>query len=760
MPLGEKSGLPEPTRHIRRSPALPLSDAPLIEREPELDRLQSALDAAASGFGRMVVIAGEPGVGKTRLAHELLARASARDLQYLIGRCFEQYSTVPFMSVAEALADGFVAASPRLQAEAKDRWPDLAHVVPSLGTTPTDLPADGGELRVFRAATAFLKALALERPLVLLLEDLHWADSASLGLLLYLGRNLHDARMLVVCTYRDADVGSEHPFDATLRELVRERLVDELALHELTPPGSAALIRARLGVSDVANELVQFVHARTEGNPFFIEEVLKALVEQGALQRDAGRWAWVPAGEIDVPRSVRSLVGQRVGRLKPRAQELLRIASVLGQEFALDALQRIADQPETDLLDDLDAAFRARLIVAPRVRTLESYAFAHALIQHSLYAELPPHRVRRLHQRVGEALEMLRAAAPEASAELAYHFVKAGDAERALKYSVDAGDRAASKFAHVEAVQHYTTAVQLATDAGREALAAHLREKLASELSDTSRVEHALAVLDEALDTYRRLGDRLGEARVHHQRSRVFQYHFDYRSAEAPIDEALKIWPADQQATAEYAVVVLDAARLKVFSGNHVAARPLAERGLVLCERLGDASLLARALIEVEGVRSSQGHPPRELIPLLDRAEELARAVRHWRWVARANMNRGGLKEAGGDLLGSREDIERAVATWDRGGFVWGVGWGGFALARVCLALGEWHAARLALRKTRDNQPHFPGLNVLSAWLDGDHGRPSGCCLASSRTRAAAMMHRMCKALFCCRRTSPCSLAT
>jgi predicted ATPase len=161
--------------------------------------------------------------------------------------------------------------------------------------------------------------LALERPLVLLVEDLHWADSASLGLLLYLGHNLHDACMLVVGTYRDVDVGSDHPLEATLRELVRERLVDELALHELL---------------------------------------------------------------------------------------------------------RIADLPEPDLLDDLDAAFRARLIVESRAGTLERYAFAHALIQHSLYAELPPHRLRRLHQRVGEALEGLRAAAPEASAELAYHFVK------------------------------------------------------------------------------------------------------------------------------------------------------------------------------------------------------------------------------------------------------------------------------------------------------------------------------------------------
>jgi DNA-binding NarL/FixJ family response regulator len=407
--------------------------------------------------------------------------------------------------------------------------------------------------------------------------------------------------------------------------------------------------------------------------------------------------------------------------LNPSAQELLRVASILGAEFALDVLLRIARQSQSQLLDNLDAAFTARLIVEAKPGPVERYAFAHSLIQDSLYAELPPHRLRRLHRRIGLVLEALRGGVPEVSAELAHHFLKAGDMERALKYSTRAGDHAACQFAHVEAAQHYTTAVQLALDADNEALAAHSREKLASELVDTSGVEQALGVLNEALGTYRRSADRLGEARVHHQRSRVFQYHFDYRSAEGPIEDALRVWPADRQATPEFASVLLDAARLKVFSGDHAAARPLAERGLALCERLGDTSLLARALIEVEVVRVSRGDPPHELIPLLDRAEELASTARHWRWMARANMNRGGLKEACGDLLGSRDDRERALAAWERGGFLWGVGWGGFTLALVCLALGDWQAARVALRKTRDNHPHFPGLDVLSAWLDGDH---------------------------------------
>ena len=185
-----------------------LSDGPLVGREMELTRLQAALDVAASAQGRVVVLAGEPGIGKSRLAHELLARAERRGWRRLIGRSFEEYATVPFFSMSEVLADALKAASPMLRAQAAERWPELADLLPERAESSADSgPAstDGGQLRVFRAVTAFFGHLSAE-PTVLLLEDLHWADSASLGLLLYLGRNLQGGRMLVVATYRDVDV--------------------------------------------------------------------------------------------------------------------------------------------------------------------------------------------------------------------------------------------------------------------------------------------------------------------------------------------------------------------------------------------------------------------------------------------------------------------------------------------------------------------------------------------------------------------------
>jgi DNA-binding CsgD family transcriptional regulator/tetratricopeptide (TPR) repeat protein len=338
-----------------------------------------------------------------------------------------------------------------------------------------------------------------------------------------------------------------------------------------------------------------------------------------------------------------------------------------------------------------------------------------------VYAELPAHRLLELHRRAGAALEAAHAARPEIAAALAMHFRIAGQDERALRYARQAGDHAAQQFAHAEAAQHYATAIDLLLRAGDEADAARVRERQALELIDAHRATEALATLNEALDTYRRRGDAFGQARVHFLLARVHQFGFDYRTAQPLLEAALRLWPADQQLTAEYAALVLDAARARTFTADHARARVFAERALELCERLGDAGLLARALTEVELVRQHDGAPASECAPLLDRAEALARAARHWRTVGRVHMNRGSRKEAAGDLRRSREERGLAVTAWERGGAVWSTAWGGYVLATVCIELGDWHAARQALAVARDNVPTFPGLDVLSAWLDGEH---------------------------------------
>jgi predicted ATPase len=257
----------------------------------------------------------------------------------------------------------------------------MGRLLPDLVESPPVREGEDVRLRIWYAVGGFLAALAAEAPLAVVLDDLHWADSASLELLLHLARRVHGDRILLVGTYRDVEVNRQHPLEAALIELVRERLVEEISLHGLSPAGTAALIGARLGLDGVPAALRDLLQARTEGNPFFIEEVLKTLVEQEIISPSEADWDRKAISEIDVPRSIRSVVGQRVGRLAPAAQEVLRAASVLGQEWDLELLLRAADMDQETVLRHVEAALEARLLEERRMRRRERYAFAHALIR-------------------------------------------------------------------------------------------------------------------------------------------------------------------------------------------------------------------------------------------------------------------------------------------------------------------------------------------------------------------------------------------
>ncbi len=496
------SAVPAPLPRGGYLGAMPVST--LVAREHERTRIERAIAAAAEGEGQLLLLAGEPGVGKTRLAQEAMLLARERGLRVLVGRCYEEHSSIPFFPFVEALTTAWGTASPTLRQAAPQRYGELGRLLPELLSAPPLAESEDPRLRVQRAVAGFLAALAAETPLALLLDDLHWADSASLGLLAYLTHFLRGDRALLLGTYRDVEVGRQHPLEATLTTLTRDRVVEVLVLRGLSPEGIAGLIRARFGVETVSEELRDLVHERTEGNPFFTEEVLSALVEQGALFRSGDGWDRKALAEVGVPQSVRAVVGQRVGRLAPEAQELLRLASVLGQEFELDLLLGAVEQREGAVLDHLEAALAMKLLEERRVGRGERYAFAHALIAQTLYDEVPRFRLRRLHRRAGEALERVRGERPEAAAELARHFLAAGDSQQASRYAILAGDHALGLYAAEEAVGQYEGALELLLEEGDEAAAAEVRRKLGGALHDLNRRDEALAAYALALQTVER----------------------------------------------------------------------------------------------------------------------------------------------------------------------------------------------------------------------------------------------------------------
>ena len=456
---------------------------PLVERQVELGRVTAALEAARAGDGRFLALTGEPGVGKTRLAQEVMLQARAAGWMAVIGRCYEEHLRTPYFPFRDVLSAAWDAAPPILRERAAHRYAALGRLLPDLLATPPPEDEEEARLQVLHAVAGFLGALAGEQPVVVLLDDLHWADYTSLDILRHLVRSASGQRLLVLGTYRDGAVEQQHSLARIVTQLQREQRLEVLSLQPLTAAGTAALIGTRVDLAVVSAEQRDAIHARTAGNPFFTVEMLAALVEQGT-GRD-GRPHCVELAPL--PQSIRSVVGQRVERLGPAARETLRLASVLGQEFSLDDLLAAAEAPEETLLAHVEAALAARLLEERQIGPAERYAFTHALIAQVLYEEVPRFRLRRLHLQVAGALERRRGAVPEGAAEIGRHFQAGGDTAKAALYAERAGDHALTLYAPHEAIGHYHVAVTLLLERHAALPAAAVQRKLGAALISAER---------------------------------------------------------------------------------------------------------------------------------------------------------------------------------------------------------------------------------------------------------------------------------
>jgi DNA-binding SARP family transcriptional activator len=431
-----------------------------VGRKAELDELLAGLDDAIAGRGRLFLLVGEPGIGKSRLAEELAARASARGARILVGRCWEAGGAPAYWPWVESLrryvrdtepAELPAALGPGA-AEIAQLVPEIRSELPELSEAST-LESEGARFRLFDAVAELLRNASDARPIVLVLDDLHAADAPSLLLLQFLARKLDSTRLLVLGAYRDVDPVPREPLTGVLAEVAREPVTRRLFLRGLSELDVEELVERT--ASELASpELVAAIQERTEGNPLFVGETMRLLVSEGVGAEADGR------AEITVPQTVRDVITRRVDRLSERCNRILVLASILGRDFSLGTLARVAEMPEVELLETLDEAMAAR-IVADHPAAHGRLRFAHVLIRDTLYDSLTTAGRIRFHRQAISALESSYAGEPGPElAELAHHAIAGHDVARGLRYARRAGDYALELLAFEEAARLYEAALE------------------------------------------------------------------------------------------------------------------------------------------------------------------------------------------------------------------------------------------------------------------------------------------------------------
>lgn len=589
---GELSPSPAPIE-TSWAPPMPVvlemkRSAPLVGRTAELERLRAGLQIEPSEHGRTILIAGESGVGKTRLAYEALHAAAGAGMITLLGAAYEQEGQLAYQPFVEAF-DRYLAEHQRLPQEN-----------PISGFTPRGSGDPQQEqLALFNATATFLSGLASSLPVVLLVDDLHAADEASLHLFHYLVRQTLAAPVVLLATYR-SDIGdlTATPFGSLLNALYRERLSETLTLTSLVQ-AAASGVMAHMLDGEVDPEFADAVFDITAGNPFFVEEMTRALLKSNQLEKHGRQWRLRPDAELRIPTDLAGLLRERTRRLGPPVEETLTAAAVIGSEFRFDTLRGLLGLADRVLLDALDTALASHLVE----ETADGYRFRHPLNRHALYDALSGTRRAWLHGQAAAMIEALHARQSQGVdpyvEDLAYHYDLSDRRDRALDYLLQAGQKAAGVYAFEVAVDYFERALDLMntlglTDPARRWMILEALGWWKIMLADTpdgvARFEQALSLQPgEGWQPTRsdraRLNRGAAVALITVGDTSTAEMHL--RAAMAEVDE--------RGDAADYAQVLYNVAQLHWHRNEYQQAFEVAQRSLAIAERVNEPAAIARA---------------------------------------------------------------------------------------------------------------------------------------------------------------------
>ena len=604
-----------------------------VGRELELNRLEALWTQAAGHGRRLALLFGEPGVGKTRLAAEFARRVHDERATVLAGRCDEDMG-VPYQPFVEALRH-YVDHAPaedlgerlgRHGGELQRLVPELAQRVPTL-PDPLRSDPETERYRLFDAVAAWLAAASGQEPLLVVLDDLQWAAKPTLFLMRHVLRSPEGMSLLVLATYRDSDIGKDHPLAGFLADLRKEQGVERIGLTGLDASEVADYLIQAAGheLDETGEQLARAVWRQTEGSPFFVAEVVRSLAESGAMEQRDGRWVVTAAvEELGIPEGVRDVVGRRLSRLSEEANRVLACASVAGLEFEPAVIQTADSFNEDVVLSALEEGIVARLLVEVPGRTPRNQ-FAHALVRATLYDQLTAARRAALHRKVAEAVETLHATAlDDHLPALAHHWAQASgaDTSRAVDYATRAGDRALTQLANDEAATYYRQALDLLNLAGVPATDPRRIELLISLGQAQLRAgdpDHRQTLLDAA-----QLAEQAGDANVFARAALAnFRGFFSVTGAVdvdrvAVLDRVLET--LDQGDSPVRARLLAHLAGELAFSPHHGRRQELAAEALAMARRLGHPPTLAKVLASRAGALVQTAERYEEAVELAELA--------------------------------------------------------------------------------------------------------------------------------------------
>jgi class 3 adenylate cyclase len=573
----------------------------LVGREEELSDLEDSLLSALRGEGGVAVLGGEAGLGKSRLAQELVWRAGRLGCEVMSGACSQADLALPYLPFIEAVGNRLAAADVELlKKELGPAAVELGRLFPQLssGPAPPEADATQAKSRLFEAMVSVLRAVAADHGLLLIVEDVHWADPSTRELLDYMTRRLRGANTLVLATYRTDELHRKHPLAPLLQSWRRSGQVSTIELKPLSPEAVGQVISAIFDGEEVGPEFRDFMHDRTDGNPFVIEEMLKAALDRGDIYRTDSGWDRKAVKDLRLPQTVRDTILLRLERLQPDHAEVLRAASVLGQSFTYQLLVSLTGLDAMAVLAGLDACVQQQLL--EEEGSAATYRFRHALTREVIYEGMLTPVRQQLHSRAADALR----AAGAPSIDVAGHLVAAGRTDEAVPVCLAAAEEAMATEAHRDAAELYERALAYMTNqAERARLACRLGQALIYS-GETTRgrqyLEEGLSTLPQGIEVHEVANYRLGLGRALWETNQPEDSRREYEAAR---DSLL-----DQPPSRELAIAYVRLSGIHTFNQRDKEANSTANEAVRIAEALGAEDVKAWALNFLGLSLIGQGH--------------------------------------------------------------------------------------------------------------------------------------------------------